>query len=123
MVKGKLEPIMYDQDTISTGAQYRGYFRMQRLGNQALNLFDRLQIDLLSGSFRCQEQNGGWTLPDDVCVGGATNLFIVLNNQTFKSVLFLSKYWCQTANQNLGLTASSWPPVRPSEWIETICYQ
>ncbi|MED6337826.1 MAG: hypothetical protein VYC12_02240, partial [Candidatus Thermoplasmatota archaeon] len=51
----------------------------------AFNLLDRLQIDLLSG--KPEVSRAKWRMDvalDDVCVGGATNLFIVLNNQTFK---------------------------------------
>ena len=51
----------------------------------SFNLLDRLQIDLLSG--RPEISRAKWRMDvalDDICVEGATNLFIVLNNQTFE---------------------------------------
>ena len=86
MVKGKLEPIMYDQDhDFNWRTIQRLLSHAKAWQPSAFNLLDRLQIDLLSG--KPEVSRAKWRMDvalDDVCVGGATNLFIVLNNQTFK---------------------------------------
>jgi len=86
IIKGKLESILYNQDS---DFNWRTLQRLISHANawqpSAFNLLDRLQIDLLSG--KPEISRAKWRMDvalDDLCVGGATNLFIVLNNQTFE---------------------------------------
>jgi hypothetical protein len=86
IIKGKLEAILYNQDS---DFNWRTLQRLISHANawqpSAFNLLDRLQIDLLSG--KPEISRAKWRMDvalDDLCVGGATNLFIVLNNQTFE---------------------------------------
>jgi hypothetical protein len=86
IIKGKLEAILYNQDS---DFNWRTLQRLISHANawqpSAFNLLDRLQIDLLSG--KPEISRSKWRMDvalDDLCVGGATNLFIVLNNQTFE---------------------------------------
>ena len=86
IIKGKLKSILYNQDS---DFNWRTLQRLISHANawqpSAFNLLDRLQIDLLSG--KPEISRAKWRMDvalDDLCVGGATNLFIVLNNQTFE---------------------------------------
>ena len=86
IIKGNLESILYNQDS---DFNWRTLQRLISHANawqpSAFNLLDRLQIDLLSG--KPEISRAKWRMDvalDDLCVGGATNLFIVLNNQTFE---------------------------------------
>ena len=84
--KGKLEAILYDSDKdFNWRTIQRLISHAKAWQPSAFNLLDRLQIDLLSG--RPEISRAKWRMDvalDDVCVEGATNLFIVLNNQTFE---------------------------------------
>ena len=86
MVKGKLEAILYEEDSdFNWRTIQRLISHAKAWQPSAFNLLDRLQIDLLSG--KPEISRAKWRMDvalDDVCVGGATNLFIVLNNQTFE---------------------------------------
>ena len=86
MVKGKLEAILYEEDSdFNWRTIQRLISHAKAWQPSAFNLLDRLQIDLLSG--KPEISRAKWRTDvalDDVCVGGATNLFIVLNNQTFE---------------------------------------
>lgn len=85
MIKGKLEAILYEQDSdFNWRTLQRLISHAKAWQPSAFNLLDRLQIDLLSG--KPEISRAKWRMDvalDEVCVGGATNLFIVLNNQTF----------------------------------------
>ena len=86
MVKGKLEDILYEQDSdFNWRTLQRLISHAKAWQPSAFNLLDRLQIDLLTG--KPEISRAKWRMDvalDEVCVGGATNLFIVLNNQTFE---------------------------------------
>jgi hypothetical protein len=86
MVKGKLEEILYEQDSdFNWRTLQRLISHAKAWQPSAFNLLDRLQIDLLTG--KPEISRAKWRMDvalDEVCVGGATNLFIVLNNQTFE---------------------------------------
>ena len=83
---GKLKPILYDSETdFNWRTIQRLISHAKAWQPSAFNLLDRLQIDLLSG--RPEISRAKWRMDvalDNICVGGATNLFIVLNNQTFE---------------------------------------
>ena len=86
IIKGKLKSILYDQDSdFNWRTLQRLISHAKAWQPSAFNLLDRLQIDLLSG--KPEISRAKWRMDvalDDLCVGGATNLFIVLNNQTFE---------------------------------------
>ena len=86
IIKGKLESILYDQDSdFNWRTLQRLISHAKAWQPSAFNLLNRLQIDLLSG--KPEISRAKWRMDvalDDLCVGGATNLFIVLNNQTFE---------------------------------------
>lgn len=86
MVKGKLEDILYNHDSdFNWRTLQRLISHAKAWQPSAFNLLDRLQIDLLSG--KPEISRAKWRMDvalDDICIGGATNLFIVLNNQMFE---------------------------------------
>ena len=86
MVRGKIKTILYDQDNdFNWRTLQRLISHAKAWQPSAFNLLDRLQTDLLSG--KPEISRAKWRMDvalDDVCVGGATNLFIVLNNQSFE---------------------------------------
>ena len=78
MVKGKLEAILYEDSDFNWRTIQR-LIHAKAWQPSAFNLLDRLQIDLLSG--KPEISRAKWRMDvalDDVCVGGATNLFICL---------------------------------------------
>jgi len=86
IIKGKLDSLLYDKNS---DFNWRTLQRLISHANawqpSAFNLLDRLQIDLLGG--KPEISRAKWRMDvalDDLCVGGATNLFIVLNNQSFE---------------------------------------
>ena len=86
IIKGNVEEIIYQS---SSDFNWRTLQRLISHANawqpSAFNLLARLQNDLLTG--KPETIRAKWRMDvalDDVCVGGATNLFIVLNNQTFE---------------------------------------
>ena len=82
---GKVDDILYDADSdFNWRTLQRLISHAKAWQPSAFNLLDRLQIDLLSG--KPEISRAKWRMDvalDEVCIGGTTNLFIVLNNQTF----------------------------------------
>ena len=83
---GKVDDILYDPDSdFNWRTLQRLISHAKAWQPSAFNLLDRLQIDLLSG--KPEISRAKWRMDvalDEVCIGGTTNLFIVLNNQTFE---------------------------------------
>ncbi len=84
--QGRVEEILYDSNSdFNWRTLQRLISHAKAWQPSAFNLLNRLQIDLLSG--KPELSRAKWRMDvalDDVCIGGTTNLFIVLNNQTFE---------------------------------------
>lgn len=82
---GRVDDILYDSNNdFNWRTLQRLISHAKAWQPSAFYLLNRLQIDLLSG--KPEISRAKWRMDvalDEICIGGATNLFIVLNNQTF----------------------------------------